>query len=68
MLGFLKFPIFFSILLIFSVFTNTSLAEDQTEEAKAQEQIESSEKPLYTPFIERYVLDELKQLRVDVSQ
>ncbi|WP_428819113.1 tetratricopeptide repeat protein [Microbulbifer sp. MCCC 1A16149] len=25
------------------------------------------DKPLYTPFIERYVLDELKQLRVDMA-
>lgn len=25
------------------------------------------EKPLYTPFIERYMLDELKQLRVDMA-
>ncbi|WP_299595355.1 tetratricopeptide repeat protein [uncultured Microbulbifer sp.] len=25
------------------------------------------DKPLYTPFIERYVLDELKQLRVDLA-
>lgn len=26
------------------------------------------EKPLYTPFIERYVLDELKQLRIDQAK
>ncbi|MFA7553633.1 MAG: hypothetical protein WCY88_05235 [Spongiibacteraceae bacterium] len=29
--------------------------------------IDSLEKPLYSPFIERYMLDELKQLRVDMA-
>jgi tetratricopeptide (TPR) repeat protein len=29
--------------------------------------IDSLNKPLYTPFIERYVLDELKQLRIDLA-
>lgn len=30
--------------------------------------VEALEAPLYSPFIERYMLDELKQLRVDMSQ
>ncbi|MCW9014532.1 MAG: hypothetical protein OQL06_12175 [Gammaproteobacteria bacterium] len=30
-------------------------------------EIDSLDKPLYTPFVERYVLDELKQLRVDMA-
>lgn len=30
--------------------------------------VETLQEPLYTPFVERYVLDELKQLRSDMSQ
>lgn len=37
-------------------------AENSTIDAR----IEALEKPLYSPFIERYVLDELKQLRTDL--
>ncbi|WNO11418.1 TPR end-of-group domain-containing protein [Teredinibacter sp. KSP-S5-2] len=36
-------------------------------ETKNEEEINTLEKPLYTPFIERYVLDELKQLRTDLA-
>ncbi|MDF1583761.1 MAG: tetratricopeptide repeat protein [Methyloprofundus sp.] len=32
-----------------------------------QKQLASLEKPLYSPFIERYMLDELKQLRIDMA-
>ncbi|WP_444930978.1 TPR end-of-group domain-containing protein [Microbulbifer sp. SSSA002] len=35
------------------------------ERAKAQQEVESLQKPLYTPFVERYMLDEIKQLRID---
>ncbi len=41
-------------------------AQPKTEE-QAAAAVESLEKPLYSPFIERYVLDELKQLRIDLS-
>lgn len=41
-------------------------------EAQVTQQLENDverlEKPLYSPFIERYVLDELKQLRTDMGQ
>lgn len=33
----------------------------------AEEKVENLEEPLYTPFVERYVLDELKQLRMDMA-
>lgn len=33
----------------------------------AQQHIETLDKPLYNPFVERYVLDELKQLRIDLA-
>jgi len=34
---------------------------------RVAEEIEKLEEPMYSPFIERYMLDELKQLRVDLS-
>ena len=44
-------------------------AEVKTEFEKSTEKVvESLEKPLYNPFVERYVLDELKQLRADQAK
>ncbi|MFE8070746.1 tetratricopeptide repeat protein [Marinobacteraceae bacterium S3BR75-40.1] len=34
---------------------------------KARERVDKLEEPLYTPFVERYVLDELKQIRIDMQ-
>lgn len=51
--------LFVFIILIFSA---ASYAEKTT---KAD--MNELEKPLYTPFVERYVLDELKQLRIDMA-
>jgi tetratricopeptide (TPR) repeat protein len=41
----------------------------QTEDSAAElsDRIEDLEEPLYTPFVERYVLDELKQLRSEMA-
>jgi len=33
----------------------------------AAQQIEALDKPLYNPFVERYVLDEIKQLRIELA-
>ncbi len=44
-----------------------SIADDGVEPDTIGEQVEALEKPLYTPFLERYVLDELKQLRTDMA-
>ncbi len=38
-----------------------------TQESNVQAHVESLEKPLYSPFVERYVLDELKQLRTEMA-
>ena len=38
---------------------------DATE--KAQQQVDQLQQPLYTPFTERYILDELKSLRTDMA-
>lgn len=45
----------------------TQPPKEQQQEKDAQEVVDQLEKPLYNPFLERYVLDELKQLRVDVA-
>lgn len=39
---------------------------ERPDPATLQQQVEQLEAPLYSPFIERYVLDDLKQLRTDM--
>ena len=48
-------------------------AEQSTTQSKETNQaakhiVDELEEPLYTPFVERYVLDELKQLRKEMAQ
>lgn len=43
-------------------------AQEKSREAldqKTKDKIEQLEKPLYNPFVERYILDEIKQTRLD---
>ncbi|MFD1215713.1 tetratricopeptide repeat protein [Microbulbifer celer] len=47
--------------------TETATAEQQQQQRRAERAVDELEKPLYSPFIERYVLDELKQLRTDMA-
>ena len=50
---------------------NPANATDETAqvtEQEAQARVESLDEPLYNPFVERYVLDELKQLRAEMAQ
>lgn len=42
-------------------------SEPGTRQERVAQQIDQLKDPMYTPFIERYMLDELKQLRVDLS-
>lgn len=42
-------------------------ASSETTGQRAEEKIQQLTQPLYSPFIERYVLDELKQLRMDMA-
>lgn len=61
------------ILLFFLTFSVVSQsAPDQSGQAPSAEQLENSvealNEPLYSPFIERYMLDELRQLRVDMER
>ena len=45
----------------------TSAAPDNTQQEAHEKVIEDLEEPLYNPFVERYVLDELKLLRTDMQ-
>ncbi len=47
--------------------TATPSATPSQLQEQASEAVEALQEPLYSPFIERYVLDELKQLRVDMA-
>ncbi|WP_347331391.1 TPR end-of-group domain-containing protein [Marinimicrobium locisalis] len=40
---------------------------DSEARQRVAEDIDKLEEPMYSPFIERYMLDELKQLRIDLS-
>ncbi len=51
------------MLLVLAV-APASAAEPQPQ---PREEINNLQEPLYNPFIERYVLDELKQLRIDMA-
>lgn len=59
--------IFLTVLLVAGFFLNSAHADTATADATAASKIDQLDKPLYTPFIERYMLDELKQLRVDLG-
>lgn len=61
------------IFMLGLVFTVTpSFAQNQSaansDDIKAEAAINQLQEPLYSPFIERYVLDELKQLRAEQAQ
>jgi tetratricopeptide (TPR) repeat protein len=58
------FRISFILFLSFCSLCSFSADADLKESARSA-QVNSLEQPLYTPFIERYVLDELKQLRTE---
>lgn len=53
------------VMALLSLFvTSVSAAERHTKETQDVNQLKE---PMYNPFIERYVMDELKQLRVDMN-
>lgn len=56
-------------LLVVSVCTASAAEEKSAAELSLEQEnrIETLKEPLYSPFIERYVLDELKQLRIDTN-
>lgn len=59
------------LLVIFFVIFISALTEAESNtdlDSGAKKVVESLDKPLYNPFVERYVLDELKQLRTDQAK
>ncbi|WP_444941773.1 TPR end-of-group domain-containing protein [Microbulbifer sp. ZKSA004] len=61
-------PRILSLCALLFLFTSATSISQETEEKKkdsAQSEVDTLEKPLYTPFVERYMLDEIKQLRID---
>jgi tetratricopeptide (TPR) repeat protein len=55
------------IILFLSLFSVSAYAADAGLQADAQARVEQLDEPLYSPFVERYVLDELKALRTDMA-
>ena len=58
---------FFLLLALASLRPAWAQTAGDTEAAAYPAAVEALEEPLYTPFIERYVLDELKTLRTDLA-
>lgn len=59
----------FTVLLL-CVISNLVNAEEKIDskvDAQNNAYVDALDEPLYNPFVERYVLDELKQLRVDLA-
>lgn len=54
--------------IVLSCFLPAPVLAEILDEKKAGKAVKSLDQPLYTPFVERYVLDELKQLRIDQAQ
>lgn len=55
-----------SVLLV-AMLLSSGLVYAESIPQSAESKVDHFKKPLYTPFIERYILDELKQLRVDMD-
>lgn len=58
-----------AMLLLLCASVSVVAQDDPDDEARQRvaEDIDQLEEPMYSPFIERYMLDELKQLRIDLS-
>jgi tetratricopeptide (TPR) repeat protein len=70
-IAFVSFYFLFSAFALAQSDTQEKPKEQQQkiqEQEKLQQAVENLDKPLYSAFIERYVLDELKQLRIDQAK
>lgn len=52
---------------IFAIVFSMHAIAEETNASKAENTVKQLDKPLYTAFTERYILDELKQLRIDMA-
>lgn len=56
-----------TLILICILSCFSSLANSAERHVNETQDVESLKEPMYNPFIERYVMDELRQLRVDMN-
>jgi tetratricopeptide (TPR) repeat protein len=59
--------IIFAWLILFSILAAADENKESQHESSRTDSINQLDKPLYNPFVERYVLDELKMLRMDMA-
>jgi tetratricopeptide (TPR) repeat protein len=59
--------IIFAWLILFSILAVADENKESQHESSRTDSINQLDKPLYNPFVERYVLDELKMLRMDMA-
>lgn len=62
----LTFATLFASALVFAN-TDADAESSKIDDQALEQRIEELKEPLYNPFVERYVLDELKQLRVEMA-
>jgi tetratricopeptide (TPR) repeat protein len=55
--------LFLVLFLVLNIYADSKIDINDTKEQKIQEKLDSLQKPLYNPFVENYILNELKQLR-----
>lgn len=53
--------------LFFALAMGASAQDATSAQEQAEAHVEELQEPLYSPFVERYVLDELRQLRMDMA-
>lgn len=55
------------VVLFCILFAPLLMAADANQQEQAKQVVDALDKPLYNPFVERYVLDDLKQLRTELA-
>ncbi len=53
------------LFISFILLSVTTVQAETASDTSAEEKVSALDKPLYNPFIERYIIDELKQLRIE---
>ncbi|WP_444922150.1 TPR end-of-group domain-containing protein [Microbulbifer sp. CnH-101-G] len=60
--------VLFASFAVFAQEANDKKNNNTNKNNNIEEEVEALSEAMYTPFIERYILDELKQLRIDQAQ